>query len=261
MGFWRPAGAFDRKNKALGESEAKLPPSFIFYLLGAFLVLLLQNTLHLQNTISIQVTNAGKKFGREWIFRKVDLEIAPGEKIVVLGLNGSGKSTLLQAFTSYLTLNEGTVNYSNGGTAIPTEAIYKLISVASPYLELVEDFTLQEQIEHAVLFKPFLSGLSSARVIELSGLSAHAGKFIRLFSSGMKQRLKLTLAILADAPVLFLDEPTTNLDATVVEWYKELIARYAMHKTIIVCSNSIKDEYAFCNRTLTMEDYKFSKAT
>ncbi len=215
----------------------------------------------MQNTISIHVTNAGKKFGREWIFRKVELGIAPGEKIVVLGLNGSGKSTLLQAFTGYLTLNEGHVNYSRGEAAIPTEAIYKHISVASPYLELVEDFTLQEQIEHAVLFKPFLSGLSSAQVIELSGLSAHAGKFIRLFSSGMKQRLKLTLAILADAPVLFLDEPTTNLDATVVEWYKELIARYAMHKTIIVCSNSIKDEYAFCNRTLTMEDYKFSKTT
>lgn len=178
---------------------------------------------------------------------------------MVLGLNGSGKSTLLQAFTSYLTLNEGNVSYTRSQASIPTESIYKLISVASPYLELVEDFTLREQIKHAALFKPFLNDLSASEVIELSGLSAHHGKFIRLFSSGMKQRLKLTLAILADAPVLFLDEPTTNLDATVVEWYKELIARYAMHKTIIVCSNSIKDEYAFCNRTLTMEDYKFSK--
>lgn len=213
----------------------------------------------MQNTISIHISNAGKKFGREWIFRKVDLAVGPGEKIVVLGLNGSGKSTLLQAFTSYLTLNEGYVSYSDSGGPIPTEAIYKLISVASPYLELVEDFTLQEQIEHAALFKPFSGGLSTTQVIGLSGLSAHAGKFIRLFSSGMKQRLKLTLAILADAPVLFLDEPTTNLDATVVEWYKELIERYAMHKTIIVCSNSIKDEYSFCNRTLAMEDYKFIK--
>ncbi len=210
----------------------------------------------MQNTVSIQVSNAGKKFGREWIFRKVDLNISPGEKIVVLGLNGSGKSTLLQAFTTYLTLNEGHVTYTGSQASIPTESVYKYISVASPYLELVEDFTLQEQISHAALFKPFLNGLSTPEVIDLSGLSVHAGKFIRLFSSGMKQRLKLTLAILADAPVLFLDEPTTNLDATVVEWYKELIARYAMQKTIIVCSNSIKEEYAFCNRTLTMEDYK-----
>lgn len=210
----------------------------------------------MQNQITIQVTNAGKKFGREWIFRKVDLEIKPSEKIVILGLNGSGKSTLLQAMTGYLTLNEGSVAYSNNQQKTEDEQQYKLISLASPYLELVEDFTLQEQIEHANIYKPFLIKLSIAQVIELSGLAAHKDKFIKLFSSGMRQRLKLTLAILADAPILFLDEPTTNLDATVIDWYKNMIATYASHKTIIVCSNSIKDEYAFCERIITMEDFK-----
>jgi ABC-type multidrug transport system ATPase subunit len=210
----------------------------------------------LQNTISILITNAGKKFGREWIFRKVDLEIKPTEKIVILGLNGSGKSTLLQAMTGYLTLNEGSIAYSNNQINIEDEQQYKLISLASPYLELVEDFTLQEQIEHAHIYKPFLNNLSIAQIVELSGLAAHKDKFIKLFSSGMRQRLKLTLAILADAPILFLDEPTTNLDATVIDWYKNMITTYAMHKTIIVCSNSIKEEYAFCERIITMEDFK-----
>jgi ABC-type multidrug transport system ATPase subunit len=197
----------------------------------------------LQNQITIQVTNAGKKFGREWIFRKVNLEIKSTEKVVILGLNGSGKSTLLQAMTGYLTLNEGSVAYSNNQQKTEDEQQYKLISLASPYLELVEDFTLQEQIEHAHIYKPFLNHLSIAQVV-------------KLFSSGMRQRLKLTLAILADAPVLFLDEPTTNLDATVIDWYKNMIATYAMHKTIVVCSNSIKEEYAFCERIITMEDFK-----
>jgi len=211
----------------------------------------------LQHAITIQVTNAGKKFGREWIFRKVDLEIKPTEKVVILGLNGSGKSTLLQAITGYLTLNEGSVAYSNNQQKIEDDQHYKLISLASPYLELVEDFTLQEQIEHVHIYKPFLNNLSIAQVVELSGLSAHKNKFIKLFSSGMRQRLKLTLAILADAPILFLDEPTTNLDATVIDWYKQMIATYAIHKTIVVCSNSIKEEYAFCERVITMEDFKF----
>ncbi len=210
----------------------------------------------MQNQITIQVTNAGKKFGREWIFRKVDLEIKPAEKVVILGLNGSGKSTLLQAMTGYLTLNEGSVAYSNNQQKTEEEQQYKLISLASPYLELVEDFTLQEQIEHANIYKPFLNSLNISQVVELSGLAAHKDKFIKLFSSGMRQRLKLTLAILADAPILFLDEPTTNLDATVIDWYKNMIATYASHKTIIVCSNSIKDEYAFCERVITMEDFK-----
>lgn len=211
------------------------------------------------NTISIKVTNAGKKFGREWIFRNFSLEIVSGEKIAILGLNGSGKSTLLQALTGYLTLNEGELIYQNNLQKTEDEDHYKLISLASPYLELIEDFTLEEQIEHANIYKPFLKGLTTENVIELSGLDAHKNKFIKLFSSGMKQRLKLTLAILADAPVLFLDEPTTNLDATVINWYKDMIANYALNKTIIVCSNSIKDEYSFCDKIITMEDYKSSQ--
>lgn len=211
---------------------------------------------NLQNPINIKLANAGKKFGREWIFRKVSLDINSGQKIAVLGLNGSGKSTLLQALTGYLTLNEGELTYSINQTKIEDEKQYTHISLASPYLELVEDFTLQEQIEHTAFYKAFLNNLTTKQIIELSGLAAHKDKYIKLFSSGMKQRLKLTLAILADAPILFLDEPTTNLDATVIDWYKSMIANYAMHKTIVVCSNSIKDEHSFCDKVITMEDFK-----
>jgi ABC-type multidrug transport system ATPase subunit len=210
----------------------------------------------LQNTIDIKLSSAGKKFGREWIFRKVNLDIAAGQKIAILGLNGSGKSTLLQALTGYLTLNEGELTYSIKQEKIEDEKQYTYISLASPYLELVEDFTLQEQIEHATIYKAFSNNLTTENIVELSGLAAHKDKYIKLFSSGMKQRLKLTLAILADSPILFLDEPTTNLDATVIDWYKNMIANYALHKTIVVCSNSIKDEYSFCDKVITMEDFK-----
>lgn len=210
----------------------------------------------LENNLHITVSNAGKKFGREWIFRKVSLEIKAGDKLAILGLNGSGKSTLLQALTGYLQLNEGEVVYSQNNQTIDTDTYYKQLSLASPYLELIEDFTLEEQVKHAAVYKAFLPGLSAEQVIKLSGLSAHKNKYIKLFSSGMKQRLKLILAILADTPLLFLDEPTTNLDATVTQWYKQLIADYAMHKTIIVCSNSIKDEYGFCDKVISMEDFK-----
>jgi ABC-type multidrug transport system ATPase subunit len=77
----------------------------------------------------------------------------------------------------------------------------------------------------------------------------------------MKQRLKLTLAILADAPVLLLDEPTSNLDIQVIQWYQTMIQNYAQDKTIMVCSNSIKEEYHFCSKTILMEDYKPIKKT
>lgn len=213
----------------------------------------------LNNSFTISLTNAGKKFGKEWIFRGVNLEIKPKDKLVILGLNGSGKSTLLQAVTGYLSLNEGELLIKQNGEVVKPENIYNHIALASPYLELLEDFTLNEMIAHVAIYKPFINSLSSSDVLELSGLSAHKNKYIKLFSSGMKQRLKLTLAILADTPILLLDEPTTNLDATVISWYQHLIETYCKEKTIIVCSNSIKDEYAFCTQTIVMENFKPSK--
>lgn len=210
------------------------------------------------NSITIEVKGAGKKFGKEWIFKNVDLTIQSGEKMVILGLNGSGKSTLLQALSGYLEINKGSIEYinSDNDVVIDKEKQYQSISLASPYLELIEDFTLSEMIEHASVFKPFAQKLSTKDIVELSGLASHSHKYIKLFSSGMKQRLKLTLAILADAPVLLLDEPTTNLDASVIKWYLDLIKTYAAGKTIIVASNSIPHEYEFCDREIQMSQFK-----
>lgn len=207
----------------------------------------------------ISVIYAGKKFGAEWIFRNLNLDIHSAEKIAILGLNGSGKSTLLQALSGYLTLNEGEISFTLNSDKIDSEKMYKHCSYASPYLDLIEDFTLEELIKHTNIYKPFINNLTTQQIIEISGMGEHSTKFIHQFSSGMKQRLKLTLAILADAPILLLDEPTSNLDATVISWYQKMIETYAMHKTIIVCSNSIKEEYLFCSKTIVMEDYKFAK--
>ncbi len=209
--------------------------------------------------IPISVNNAGKKFGSEWIFRNLSLQINTSEKIAILGLNGSGKSTLLQALSGYLTLNEGEFFFTLNEKKIDSEKMYNYCSYASPYLDLIEDFTLSELIQHTKVYKPFINNLSTQQIIEISGMGEHSTKFIHQFSSGMKQRLKLTLAILADAPILLLDEPTSNLDANVIRWYQTMIETYAMQKTIIVCSNSIKEEYLFCSKTIVMEDYKFAK--
>lgn len=210
----------------------------------------------MSKSVNIIANNVGKKFGKEWIFRHVDLHIQQGDKLAILGLNGSGKSTLLQALTGYLDINEGSIEYQVNNQTIEGDKPYRFISLASPYLELIEDFTFEEQLKHVENFKAFLPNLNIQSIIELSGLKAHQHKYIKQFSSGMRQRLKLVLAILADAPVLFLDEPTTNLDAKVIEWYKEMIQQYAFHKTIIVCSNSIKDEYHFCDKVIQIESYK-----
>ena len=74
----------------------------------------------------------------------------------------------------------------------------------------------------------------------------------------MKQRLKLVLAICSEAPLLLLDEPTTNLDQQGVDWYRELIEKYAMDRSTIIASN-VEVDYDFCDATLNILNYKKKK--
>ena len=208
--------------------------------------------------MSIQITlnSVGKKFGSEWIFRKLNYEIVANDKLVILGSNGSGKSTLLQVLSGFVSPNEGEIIYNQNKEKILIDDVRKHISFASPYLQLTEDFTLDETVEHAVIFKPFVNKLSVNEIIEIIELNHAKGKFIKQFSSGMKQRLKLGLAILANTGLLLLDEPVSNLDKQAIGWYRNLIQKYSDNRTIIVCSNSIEEEFFFCTRQLQVEDFK-----
>lgn len=210
----------------------------------------------MENLISIELKNVSKKFNKEWIFKNLNLLIPPGDKLVILGGNGSGKSTLLQTIAGYLITEKGEVVYSNNNHAIEVGNMNDYISFASPYLQLNEDFNLTEQIKHIAVFKPFLSNYSAAEMVEIMELKHVANKSIKHFSSGMKQRAKLGIAILSNAPILLLDEPVSNLDTNAIEWYKEMINKHASAKTIIVCSNAIKEEYEFCQKQLNMADFK-----
>jgi ABC-type multidrug transport system ATPase subunit len=210
--------------------------------------------------LSIQLNNLGKKFNREWIFRNLNYSIEPNQKLLISGGNGSGKSTLLQVLSGFVTQNEGTLEYSlSSNGRISSDKIKDYVSFASPYLQLTEEFTPLELIDHIKIYKPFINNLSAAEVVEISGLSASKNKLIRQFSSGMKQRLKLAIAILSDTPLLLLDEPVSNLDKQAISWYRDLISTYTQNRTVIVCSNAIEDDHFFCTSELSIMDYKLRK--
>lgn len=209
-----------------------------------------------KNTLNIQLESIGKKFGNEWIFKNLNLNLNPGDKLAVLGGNGSGKSTLLQVISGYVLPNAGKVVFKNGETTEDAESFKNHLSIATPYLELIEDYTFTELIEHCAVYKPFLNNLSAKEILETAELKHAENKYIKNYSSGMKQRAKLTLAILAEAPLLLLDEPASNLDNNAIEWYIKLVGWYGANKTIIVCSNSVKEEYEFCDKVLNVMDYK-----
>jgi len=205
--------------------------------------------------MKITLKNIGRRFNREWIFNGVNYDFVSGSSYAVLGANGSGKSTLLQVIAGSLTPSEGSVTYEHQDKNIDVENIYQDISLAGPYLELVEEFTLQEVIEFHFNFKKFIPGTNSTDLIELLGFQRARNKPVRNFSSGMKQRVKLALAVCSDTPILLLDEPTANLDQQGIKWYAELIENYASNRLVIVCSNQ-EHEYYFCNHQLQVMDFK-----
>ncbi|MGX5688276.1 ABC transporter ATP-binding protein [Arcticibacter tournemirensis] len=205
--------------------------------------------------MEIKLEHIGRRFNREWIFRGIDYTFEEGKTYAVLGPNGSGKSTLLQIVSGNLSPSEGKVTYWNTSNSIDTDSVYSHISMAAPYMELIEEFTLSELLDFHFGFKRYLNQLSKDTVIDLLGFEKSRNKAVKYFSSGMKQRTKLALAFCSDTPVLLLDEPASNLDSQGVNWYNTLIEDFTKGRTLIVCSNQ-EYEYACCERHIHISNYK-----
>lgn len=208
------------------------------------------------SSLQISLQNVGKRYNHEWIFRGVNHTFKQNEHTVILGPNGSGKSTLLQVILGSTVASEGELIFTVDGKGFKVEESLGLFSLATPYLELVEEFTLIEMLEFHQKMKPFKTGLTIDAIIDKLYLTDSKTKAIKYYSSGMKQRVKLGLALLSDTPFVLLDEPTSNLDAKAIEWYKQLVEENKQDRIILVCSNDQKDEFSFCSAELNIADYK-----
>ncbi len=222
--------------------------------------------------MKISLTNAGKRFNREWIFKGATIEFTSGNAYAITGPNGSGKSTFLQALGGMLQLSEGEIQYAMGNEQCATdnqqsaignkplaiEEAYKEISFSAPYMEVIEEMTLFEFLEFHQQFKPLLSSFTPKKIIEEVGLTGAANKQIRYYSSGMKQRVKLAQAIFSQTSIVLLDEPCSNLDTAGIELYHSLITKYCKERLVIVCSND-EVEYSFCNEVISILSFKKSQ--
>jgi len=166
------------------------------------------------SSTQISLQDVGKRYNHEWIFRGISHTFKQNEHTVIRGANGSGKSTLLQVILGSTMASEGELSYSANGKELKVEESRGLFSLATPYLELVEEFTLIEMLEFHQKMQPFKAGLTINSIIETLYLTDSKNKAIKYYSSGMKQRVKLGLALLSDTPFVLLDEPTSKLKRT-----------------------------------------------
>ncbi len=221
--------------------------------------------------MTISLSDAGKRFNRDWIFRHVNYTFEKGQSYAITGPNGSGKSTLLQALSGAMMLNEGKIEYRladgrwpedssnlksvNDQRPTNNDSIYRQVSICAPYLEVVEEMNLKEFLEFHRGFKPFLTGITADSIIAELGLEKAIHKQIRYYSSGMKQRVKLAQCIFSDSAIVLLDEPCTNLDTEGIALYHRLINDYCKNRLVVVSSND-EVEYKFCQQKININDYK-----
>jgi ABC-type multidrug transport system ATPase subunit len=206
-------------------------------------------------TMTITLNNIGKRYNYEWIISKLNYQFLPGNAYAVIGPNGSGKSTLLQILASNLSPSEGDITYYLNNKKIELENVFCYIGFCAPYLELPEELSVIEMLQFHGKFKTILPSFTINGILEIAGLAKHSRKAIKYLSSGLKQRLKLSLCFYFDTPVILLDEPTTNLDEDGVKWYRNTVEPLAKNKLIIISSNAER-EYSFCAQSVNVADYK-----
>ncbi len=190
----------------------------------------------------IEAKGIGKRYQRQVVIQPTDLTVEEPGVYVVLGGNGSGKSTLMKMLSGMLTPSRGILSYFDDQLKIiPADKRYEYIAFAGPYHEVIEEMTLLEFLKFTAIFRPFID--TPEACLEMMNLSPHAHKQISAFSSGMKQRVKLGLALFSTARVVFLDEPVSHLDAKAIAWYQSALVEAAKEKMVFVASNHNAAEY------------------
>lgn len=205
--------------------------------------------------MKIKVENLSKRFNREWIFKDLSFQFTPENTYAIVGPNGSGKSTLLQILWGQLIPSQGNLMYETNGSVLPQEEVFKYISIATPYMDLIDEFTLQEMIHFHFKFKRSRNNLSISELLEIFELSHAKDKTVANFSSGMRQRLKLGLALYSQGSALFLDEPTTNLDKKSIAWYWHQLNNLPKEILVVIASNQ-EQEYPPTAEKIDILNYK-----
>jgi ABC-2 type transport system ATP-binding protein len=148
------------------------------------------------------VEGLGKRYGERQALREIEFAMHPGEVVAVIGPNGAGKTTLLSILAGIQEPTTGTVNRGVGeiGWVPQQPALYTKLSV----LENLKLFARLERI-------PDVDGMVT-RMLEQTGLAERAHERVERLSGGNRQRVNVALGLLANPPVILLDEPSSSLD-------------------------------------------------
>lgn len=194
--------------------------------------------------------NLSKSFIRKHpIFSNISLDFKNSDIIAITGSNGSGKSTLLKVLTGVLSYSSGSISIKKSGNEVNINDIKDDIALVAPYLNLYEEFSPIEHYKVSAELRgiEFNSEFLTEQ-LSIFKLIKHKNTPIRNFSSGMKQRMKFILALQNNPTILFLDEPTSNLDLEGIETINKIITNHANQNGAVLIATNEEREKSLCSR-------------
>lgn len=179
-----------------------------------------------------------KKFNHRRVLTRISFELAGADSLVITGINGAGKTTLIKILSGLLSPTSGEVTYYLENAAIPREQVYRHIGLVGPYLQLYRDLTAWENL--SFFAKARTGGVDHQRILSLLerfGLKGRQMDPLKSYSSGMLQRVKYVMALYDRPRVLFLDEPTSNLDEAGKQLVYEVVQAQKRDNIVIIATN------------------------
>ncbi|MDQ3017964.1 MAG: ATP-binding cassette domain-containing protein [Bacteroidota bacterium] len=201
--------------------------------------------------MDLSIQKLSKAFNQKKIFTDLSFDIQSGSRFAITGPNGSGKSTLLKILSGGALPSFGQILYKQANKVFSGEEIFRHVHFVAPYNTVIEELSLEELFKlhkRLGMLQSFQHFNEWASMLEYSFNSSQQ---IKMFSSGMKQRVKLGLAILDDRPLIFLDEPGSNLDIKGKEWLASLVNQKKDSQTLIIASND-SAEIALCQQSIDL---------
>lgn len=201
----------------------------------------------------IEVEHLTKRYGDRVAVSDVAFNVEPGEIVGFLGPNGAGKSTTLRMLTGYLVPNAGRIRI-NGVDAVaePVKA-RKAIGYMPESVPLYKEMRVQEYLRYRAGLKEIPRRDVQQRIdaaLELAQVTDVKNRIIGQLSKGYRSRVGLADALLADPPLLILDEPTAGLDPNQIRQVRDLIRSMAGKKTVLVSTHILPEVESTCSRVV-----------
>jgi len=200
----------------------------------------------------IHVSGLNKNFRKQNALKDLNFDIQKGETVVLWGSNGAGKTTVLRCLL-------GSVSFEGNIFVLGYDAKKngKLVRSHVGYVPQEIRLYIDQTVLEIVLFYAALKRVSKSRAKELLGrwgLSEFEHRYINHLSGGMKQKLALVIALLSDPEILFLDEPTSNLDLKVRHEFLSFLAELKREgKTILLCSHLTTEVWRLADRVIVLD--------